>query len=64
MNDLLKNPIMLFIAGILTLWLAFKVIKVFLSFFWIILIVFIILFAFNDRFRDTLRVFFSGIFKN
>jgi hypothetical protein len=55
---------MLFIAGILTLWLAFKVIKVFLSFFWIILIVFIILFAFNDRFRDTLRVFFSGIFKN
>jgi predicted metal-binding membrane protein len=64
MNDLLKNPIALFVAGILTLWLAFKVMKVFLSFFWIIVVIFVIMFAFNDRFRDSIRLFFAGIFRN
>jgi predicted metal-binding membrane protein len=63
MNDLLKNPIALFVAGILALWLAFKLLKVFLSLFWIFVIVFIVLFISNDRFRSAVQAIFAGLFK-
>ncbi len=63
MNDLLKNPIALFVAGILALWLAFKLLKVFLSLFWIFVIVFIVLFISNDRFRSAVQAIFTGLFK-
>lgn len=62
MNDLLKNPIALFVAGILALWLAFKLLKVFLSLFWIFVIVFIVLFISNDRFRSAVQAIFTGLF--
>jgi len=62
MNDLLKNPFALLVAGILALWLAFKLLKVFLSFFWIFVIVFIVLFISNDRFRSAIQAIFTGLF--
>jgi hypothetical protein len=62
MNDFLKNPLALFAAGILTLWLIFKLAKVLLGLFWIIVIVFIVLFITNDRFRNAIRAIFTGIF--
>jgi hypothetical protein len=62
MNDLLKNPFALFVAGILALWLAFKLLKVFLSLFWIFVIVFIVLFISNDRFRSAVQAIFTGLF--
>lgn len=62
MNDILKNPVALFFAGILALWLIFKLVKVFLSLFWIVVIVFIVLFIVNDRFRAAIRMIFDGLF--
>ncbi|MDX2280785.1 MAG: hypothetical protein NW218_14455 [Saprospiraceae bacterium] len=62
MNDLLKNPLALFVAGILALWLAFKLLKVFLSLFWIFVIVFIVLFISNERFRSAVQAIFTGLF--
>ena len=62
MNDILKNPVALFFAGILALWLIFKLVKVFLSLFWIVVIVFIVLFIVNDRFRTAIRMIFDGLF--
>ncbi len=62
MNDLLKNPLALFVAGILALWLAFKLLKVFLSLFWIFVIVFIVLFVSNERFRSAVQAIFTGLF--
>ncbi|TNE48310.1 MAG: hypothetical protein EP344_18750 [Bacteroidetes bacterium] len=62
MNDLLKNPIFAFLAGLIILWLAFKVLNVVLSMFWIFVLAFIILFFINDRFRRAVRMFLSNIF--
>jgi hypothetical protein len=59
MNDILKNPIALFFAGLLALWLAFKLLSIFVSFFWLVLIVFAVLFVVNPKFRNILR----GLFK-
>jgi hypothetical protein len=63
MNDVLKNPIALFFAGLLALWLAFKLLSIFVSFFWLVLIVFAVLFVVNPRFRSILRGFFKLIIK-
>ncbi len=62
MNDLLKNPIFAFLAGLLLLWLAFKVLKVVISMFWIFVLAFIILFFVNDRFRRAVRIFLNKLF--
>lgn len=59
MNDLLKNPIVVFFAGLLALWLAFKLLNVFLGFF---VLAFVVLFIVNDRFRGLVRTFFNSIF--
>ncbi len=62
MNDLLKNPIFAFLAGLLILWLAFKVLKVVIGMFWIFVLAFIILYFINDRFRRAVRMFLGSIF--
>lgn len=63
MNDLLKNPIFAFLAGLIILWLAFKVLKVVVGMFWIFVLAFIILYFVNDRFRRGLRIFLNSIFR-
>ena len=63
MNDLIKNPILAFLAGLLLLWLVFKVLKVFISMFWIFVLAFIILYFVNDRFRRAVRIFLHSIFR-
>jgi hypothetical protein len=63
MNDMLKNPFVLLIAGILALWLIFKLLKVFLSLFWVILLVFVVMFIFNERFRNAIQSIFSSLFR-
>ena len=63
MNDLLKNPIFAFLAGLIILWLAFKVLKVVISMFWIFVLAFIILYFVNDRFRRAIRIFLGSIFR-
>ncbi|MBK6931452.1 MAG: hypothetical protein IPH12_11525 [Saprospirales bacterium] len=63
MNDLLKNPVLAFLAGLLLLWLVFKVLKVFISMFWIFVLAFIILYFVNDRFRRAVRIFLHSIFR-
>lgn len=62
MNELLKNPIVVFIAGLLGLWLAFKLLNVVLSLFWVFVLAFVVLFIVNDRFRSIVRTFFNSIF--
>ncbi len=62
MNDLLKNPMAVFIAGLLFLWLAFKVLKVVVSEFWVVVLAFVLLFIFNERFRRSVRLFFMRLF--
>jgi hypothetical protein len=63
MNDLLKNPIFAFLAGLLILWLGFKVLKVVISMFWIFALAFIVLYFVNDRFRRAVRMFLNSIFR-
>lgn len=62
MNDLLKNPVLLFIAGVIALWLVFKLLKIFLSLFWLFVLVFLVMFIVNADFRNGLRRFFNAIF--
>ncbi|MCC6459984.1 MAG: hypothetical protein IT260_05920 [Saprospiraceae bacterium] len=62
-NDLLKNPFFAFLAGLLILWLAFKILKVVMSLFWIFVLAFIILYFVNDRFRRAVRMFLGSIFR-
>lgn len=62
MNDLLKNPILVFFAGLLALWLAFKLLHVFLNMFWLFALAFVVLYFVNDRFRAIVRGFFNSIF--
>ncbi|MEZ4940455.1 MAG: hypothetical protein R3D58_06285 [Saprospiraceae bacterium] len=63
MNDLLKNPIFAFLAGLIILWLTFKVLKVVVGMFWIFALAFIILYFVNDRFRRAIRIFLGSIFR-
>ncbi len=59
---MIKNPFIAFIAGLLAIWLIFKLLKVFLSLFWLFVLAFVILFVINERFRDTVQAFFRGLF--
>ena len=63
MNDLLKNPIAVFIAGLAALWLVFKLLKVFISLFWLFVLAFIVLFFVNARFRRLVKTVFTSLFK-
>lgn len=63
MNDLIKDPVAAFIAGLVILWLVFKVLTGLLSYFWIFVLAFIILYFVNDRFRRAVRMFLSNIFR-
>ncbi|MEZ4925646.1 MAG: hypothetical protein R3A50_05180 [Saprospiraceae bacterium] len=62
MNDLLKNPIIVFFAGLLALWLVFKLLNIVLGMFWLFVLAFIVLFIVNDRFRNLIKSFFNSIF--
>jgi len=62
MNDLIKNPIAAFLAGLLVLWLLFYFLKVVINLFWVFVLAFVILFFVNDRFRRAVRMFLSSIF--
>ena len=62
MNDLLKNPIVVFIAGLLAIWLAFKLLNIFLGLAWLFVLAFVVLFIVNERFRNLVRSFFNSIF--
>ncbi|MBL7803727.1 MAG: hypothetical protein JNL02_08340 [Saprospiraceae bacterium] len=61
-NNALKNPLVAFLAGLLVLWLVYYLLKLTISFFWIIVLAFVILFFVNDRFRRSVRAFLNGIF--
>lgn len=62
MNDLIKNPIAAFLAGLLALWLLFYFLKVVINLFWVFVLAFVVLFFVNDRFRRAVRMFLSSIF--
>ena len=62
MNDLIKNPIAAFIAGLLALWLLFYFLKVVINLFWVFVLAFVILYFVNDRFRRAVRMFLGSIF--
>ncbi len=64
MNDLIKNPIFAFLAGLIILWLAFKVLNVVINLFWVFVLAFVILYFVNDRFRRAVRMFLGSIFRN
>jgi hypothetical protein len=64
MNDALKNPVLVFIAGLLAIFLLFKVLKIVASLFWVVVLAFVILFIINPRFRGIVQRFFSGLFNN
>ncbi len=62
MNESLKNPIVLLLAGLLALWLVFKLLKIVISFAWLIVLAFVILFIVNPRFRSIVQRFFNSLF--
>lgn len=62
MNDLLKNPFIVFVAGLLALWLLFKLLNVVLSFWGLFVLAFVVLFIVNTRFRSLVSHFFNSIF--
>ena len=64
MNDLLKNPFFVFLAGLIALWLVFKVLKVFISLSGLFVIVFVVLFILNSQFRALVTNFFRGLFRS
>lgn len=63
MNELIKNPVIAFIAGLLILWLTFKVLGIFLNLFWVFVLAFVVLYFINDRFRRAVRMFLGNIFR-
>ncbi|MCB0528043.1 MAG: hypothetical protein H6565_07005 [Lewinellaceae bacterium] len=62
MNDLIKNPIIAFFAGLLALWLIYYLLKLTISLFWVFVLAFVVLYFINSRFRRNVRMFFNGIF--
>lgn len=64
MNDALKNPFLVFIAGLLAIWLLFKVLHIIAGLAWVVILAFVVLFIVNPRFRGIVQRFFSGIFNN
>ena len=64
MNDLLKNPFFVFLAGLISLWLVFKLLKVFISLFGLFVLAFVVLFIVNARFRNLVQSFFKSIFRS
>ncbi len=63
MNDLLKNPVAVFVAGLLFLWLLLKVLRVVVSEFWVVVLAFVLLFILNERFRRAVQAFFTRLFR-
>lgn len=61
-RELMKNPFFVFVAGLLAIWVIFKLLKIFLSLSWLFVLAFIVLFIINERFRDTVQAFFRGLF--
>jgi hypothetical protein len=51
MNELIKNPVIAFIAGLLILWLTFKVLGIFLNLYNIFVSLLNLLMAFSGQ-RD------------
>lgn len=64
MNDLLKNPFFVFLAGLIALWLVFKLLKVVIGLFWLFVLAFAVLFLVNARFRAIVQSFFKSIFRS
>lgn len=64
MNDALKNPFLVFIAGLLAIWLLFKVLHIIAGLAWVVILAFVVLFIVNPRFRGIVQRFFNGIFNN
>ena len=62
MNDLIKNPIVAFLAGLLVLWLIYFLLKLTISFFWVFVLAFVVLYFINERFRSTVKTFLDSIF--
>ncbi|MCW5924440.1 MAG: hypothetical protein KIS77_19130 [Saprospiraceae bacterium] len=62
MNDLIKNPLVAFIAGLLALWLIYFLLKLTINFFWVFVLAFVLLYFINDRFRRSVRLFLNSIF--
>ncbi|MBX2891877.1 MAG: hypothetical protein KF734_13165 [Saprospiraceae bacterium] len=62
MNDLIKNPFVAFIAGLLALWLIYFLLKLTINFFWVFVLAFVLLYFINDRFRRSVRLFLNSIF--
>jgi len=63
MRELLKNPFFVFFAGLVLLWLLFSLLKIFMSFFGLIVLAFVVLYALNGTFRKIVQSFFRRIFR-
>ena len=62
MNDLIKNPVIAFFAGLLALWLLYFLLRLTIGLFWIFPLAFVILYFTNSRFRSSVRTFFDSLF--
>ena len=62
MNDLIKNPIIAFFAGLLALWLIYFLLKLTIGLYWLLPLAFVILYLTNSRFRSSVRTFFTSLF--
>ena len=62
MNDLIKNPIVAFFAGLLALWLIYMLLRLTIGLFWLLPLAFVILYFTNSGFRRSVRMFFGNLF--
>lgn len=63
MNELYKNPIVVFLAIVVAIWAAMKLLSVFLSVIWVVLLAGAALYVLNERFRRIVGTLFRTIFK-
>ncbi len=63
MSAWIRNPIVAFLAVLVAIWLAFRLMPIFRGASWLVFVaIFLILMA-NPRFRSTLRHFLADLFK-
>ena len=62
MNELIKNPVIAFFAGLLALWLIYFLLRLTIGLFWLLPLAFVILYFTNSGFRRSVRMFFNNLF--
>lgn len=63
MSTWIKNPIIAFLAALVAIWLAFRLMPVFRGASWLVFVAIFVILIVNRRFRRNLRHFLADLFK-